>query len=309
VLIPGLGVIIFSPACFATTYRASIPVSDSIANRMLLAHPHRYGASRAVGSLGFVVMAVLLQFCTDFSKAKPFETIFWIASPAAALCLAIVFVPGVFGCTSDAPRDIKHTHIRRSFTELANNGMEFFHGFSKHYWAGMLLIFLAFLGLTPANRLLSLYVEEYLNVRASSIMWALSAGAEIPAMLLSNRFIKSFGVTKTMSIATATIVLRLLTYVLIPNIYGAMAAQLLHFFNYGLFHPAAVYFATHNAPRGKLMISLSIYSLCANSLANILGCFIGGLIIDAFGFPTLFVSFSFFPIIALVMYNVVRRRI
>jgi PPP family 3-phenylpropionic acid transporter len=118
-----------------------------------------------------------------------------------------------------------------------------------------------------------------------------------------------WGVTKTMSIASATIVVRLLMYVLIPNVYGAMAAQLLHFFNYGLFHPAAVYFATHNAPRGRLMTSLSIYSLCANNLANIAGCFIGGIIIDRMGFPFLFASFSVLPVIALVVYNILRRRI
>jgi PPP family 3-phenylpropionic acid transporter len=309
VMFHGLGFIIICLAGYATSYRMSTPVSDSIANRMLGTQGQRYGFVRAMGSLGFVTIALLFQFGADFTTAKPLETIIWLAAPAVALCVAIIVVPGVLTCSSDTPRANKHTHIRLSLKELANSGMDFFRGFSKHYWAGMLLIFLAFLGLSPANRLLSLYVEDYLNVRASSVMWALSAGAEIPAMLISNRFIKTFGVTKTMSIATATIVLRLLMYVIVPNIYGAMAAQLLHFFNYGLFHPAAVYFVTRNAPRGKLMISLSIYSLCANSLANILGCFIGGFIIDAFGFPTLFVSFSALPVIALVAYNVIRRRI
>jgi MFS family permease len=309
VLVPKLGMIFFALACFATTYRAGVPVSDSIANQMLGTQSQRYGAARAAGSAGFVIMSILLQFCTDLSTAKPPETIFWIAFPSVALCLAVFFVPGVFACTSDVPRNIKQTHMRHSFKELASDGMDFFRGFSKHYWAGMLLVFLAFLGLTPANRLLSLYIEDYLNVRASSLMWALSAAAEIPAMLLCNRLIKSFGATKIMSIATASIVVRLLLYVLVPNIYGAMASQLLHFFNFGLLHPAAVYFCTHNAPRGKLMISLSIYSLCANSLANIFGCFIGGIIINAFGFHALFVSFSFFPIIALVIYNVMRRKI
>jgi PPP family 3-phenylpropionic acid transporter len=296
-------------AGYATAYKTCAPVSDSIATTLLAPNAQRYGTARAVGSLGFVVMSLLLQFCVNLSAAPSLEKIAWFIAPAVLFSASIIFVPGIFKCESDIPREIKHTHIRRSLKEFIDSGFGAFRGFSKHYWAGILLIFLSFLGLTPANRLLSLYVEDYLQVNASSAMWAISAAAEIPAMILASRFIKAWGVTKTMSIAAAAMTVRLLLYVLIPNIYGAMAAQLLHFFNYGLMHPAAVYFVTHNAPRGKLMISLSIYSLCANNAANILGCIIGGIVIDKFGFPALFVSFSVLPLAALVVYNILRRRI
>jgi PPP family 3-phenylpropionic acid transporter len=304
-----LAVTLICLAGYAAAYKSCAPVSDSIATTLLAPNVQRYGAARAMGSLGFVVMSLLLQFCVNLKSASRIETITWFIVPAILFSASIIFVPGVFKCESETPREIKHTHIRRSLKEFIDSGFAAFRGFSKHDWAGILLIFLSFLGLTPANRLLSLYVEDYLQVNASSVMWAVSAAAEIPAMILASRFIKAWGVTKTMSIAAAAMTIRLLLYVLIPNIYGAMAAQLLHFFNYGLMHPAAVYFVTHNAPRGKLMISLSIYALCANNAANILGCVIGGIVIDKLGFPALFISFSIMPVAALIVYNVLRRRI
>ena len=78
---------------------------------------------------------------------------------------------------------------------------------------------------------------------------------------------------------------------------------------YGLYHPAAVVFVAQYAPKGKLMISMSLYSIFALGLASVLGNSLGGWMIDSFGYPAVFTTFAIFPLLGVLVYFFVRKKI
>ncbi|EFW38849.1 hypothetical protein HMPREF9554_00647, partial [Treponema phagedenis F0421] len=173
--------------------------------------------------------------------------------------------------------------------------------FSKSFWFGLFLIFLGFLGMVPSQRFFSLYVEEYLHLQSYAGLWALSAMAEIPLMFLSGKFIRKFGIPKLIIFVLLTISIRNLTYIAIPTFTGAVIAQLMHAFNFGLFHPVAVLFCVIHAPKKAASLGMTLYSVSAVGLAYIIGSIFGGYIIQFFGYPALFGVFSLFPFIGIVL--------
>lgn len=297
--IPNFWVAAFCLAIYAIGYKGSVPVSDSFTNKLLGDNCNDYGKIRVSGSIGFVVMTLLLQFFGSGENGSAFEYQLWFIIPALLYALSVFFVPSVFK-TQNPKTEV-------SFVEKQHKKEE--QNFSSKYWMGMLLIFLAFFGLTPATKLFSLYVTEFLNSDGAPALWALSAASEIPFMFFSGRFIKRFGSMGLILFCSGTVVVRMVLYIAFPSMFGAVLGQSLNSITYGLFHPAAVIFATENAPKGKLMVSMSMYSILAVGLANVLGNSLGGLMIDNFGYPITFFSFATLPFLGLVIYFFVRKKL
>ncbi|MDR3284681.1 MAG: MFS transporter [Treponema sp.] len=279
---------------FAVSLRGSVPLADSITTKLLGDRTNLYGVVRCAGSAGYVIMVLIVQFFSDFARPMPpLQTMLWLAIPALPFVIILLMLPG-FLQTKTEPTAEQRTDKRPGIFSV-------FQGFSRTYWAGILMIFLGFLALSPANRLLPLYVEEYLGLHASAGLYALSAGAEIPAFLFSRRILKSIRGMTMLRLCTAAIVVRMSLYILFPGLAGTVCAQLMHFATYGLLHPAAIVFCNQNAPRGKALTSISIYQILAGGLANVLGATIGGAVIERFGYPTLFISCAILPLFALAL--------
>ena len=172
--------------------------------------------------------------------------------------------------------------------------------FSKLFWEYLLLIFLAFLGLVPCQRFFSLYVEEYVKIEASAGLWALSAMAEIPLLLISGKLIRSFDKERLLVVCLFSIVIRNCCYIFIPGIVGAVGGQLLHSLSFGLFHPLGVLLCVLHS-RGNTVTAMTFFT-SANGVAYIIGSMIGGYIIEYLGYPALFLLFSVFPAIGIGFY-------
>jgi len=162
------------------------------------------------------------------------------------------------------------------------------------------LIFLAFLGLVPCQRFFSLYVEEYVKIEASAGLWALSAMAEIPLLLISGKLIRSFDKERLLVVCLFSIVIRNCCYIFIPGIVGAVGGQLLHSLSFGLFHPLGVLLCVLHS-RGNTVTAMTFFT-SANGVAYIIGSMIGGYIIEYLGYPALFLLFSVFPAIGIGFY-------
>ncbi|WP_169310626.1 MFS transporter [Treponema brennaborense] len=290
-------------AMYAIGYKGAVPLSDSLANALLGENRSEYGRVRVMGSIGFVIMTLVLQFFGNSQNGSDAEYILWMVIPALLFTVSLLIVPGLLTLNTasraeSVPETVRKPHLKDAFA-----------AFPKRYWIGLALIFLGFFGLTPATRLFSLYASEFLHSNAAAALWALSAASEIPFMFFSGRFLKRYGSMTLIVFCTGTVVVRLLLYIVFPNMAGAVLGQMLNSITYGLYHPAAVLFATENAPKGKLMISMSMYSILAVGLANVLGNVIGGAVIDAFGYPALFVSFAAFPLAGVLFYSLMRKKL
>ena len=181
-----------------------------------------------------------------------------------------------------------------------------FTAFPKLFWECLLLIFLAFLGLVPCQRFFSLYVEEYIKVEASAGLWALSAMAEIPLLIISGKLIRRFGKERLLAVCLLSVIIRNCCYIFIPGISGAVIGQLLHSLSFGLFHPLSVLLCVLLS-YGNTVTAMAFFT-AANGIAYVIGSMAGGYVIEYLGYPALFLLFSIFPAIGICLYLLTMRQ-
>ena len=205
-------------AIYAAGFKGIVPVSDSLINKLLGVNRADYGRVRVMGSIGFVVMSLTLQFFARLESAKPDTIIIWMISPSLLFALSIIVIPGLIkrhkddepGASPELDSRTKVNKTDRSSVPLLKRVKLAIQEFPPVYWAGLLLMFAGFLGMTPANRFFSMYVYEYLGMEASGFLWALAAAAEIPFMFFSSRFLRRFGSMKLIILGTFAIFLRVI---------------------------------------------------------------------------------------------------
>lgn len=325
VIFRNFAVTALSLAVFAIGFKGAVPVSDALVSRMLGDNRNDYGRIRVLGSIGFVCMALVLQFTPLVRSDEPVSIAFWIGASAIAFALSVILVPGLLKVwpahaeEAAPPGEGKADEPQNLAVEpeapvpVGPPGFDRYRkamrSFGVSYWIGIALIFLGFLGMVPSQRFLSLYVREYLHLESYAGLWALSAAAEVPFMFLSGWFVKKFGTAKILLFSVVAITVRNLTYAMIPTFGGAVAGQLLHSVCFGLFHPAAILFVAERAPKRYMVVAMTIYTSVAVGISSALGNVLGGFVIQGFGYRTLFFLFSLFPALAVLAFPFLRKRL
>jgi PPP family 3-phenylpropionic acid transporter len=162
--------------------------------------------------------------------------------------------------------------------------------------------------MAAVNSFFSLFLVEELKWDAVGFMWALASVAEVPFMFLSKRLITRFGALNIMVFGSGAVTIRLLLYALVPMPAGIIVAQCTHCLCYGLFHPAAIAFISSSVAPERRALGMSLYLSLGTGVPNLLGNIAGGFIIEHLGYRVLFGLFAFFPVIAIVLYSVMKRR-
>ena len=295
---------------FAVGFKGLVPVLDGFTTKALGTHSTHYGKIRALGSVGFVGVNMFLQLHPLISGKRPVSVILGISTVALLFVITLRQVPDLYH--SARPRteeDVLRKPLQKNISRQAVSGntsmnTESATAFPVLFWECLLLILLAFLGLVPCQRFFSLYVEEYVKREASAGLWALSALAEIPLLIISGKLIQRFGKERLLAVCLFSIVVRNLCYIFIPGIGGAITGQLLHSLSFGLFHPLSVVLCASYSC-GRTVTAMTFFTT-ANGIANIVGSIIGGYIIEYVGYPALFLFFSIFPVIGLGCYFFIR---
>ena len=302
----GFGATAIFLSLYSFGYKGSVPLSDSLAQSFLGEQGNDYGKVRVAGSIGYVVMTLLLQYFVPAGTASQYMV--WMMASAGLFVVSLFFVPGIL-----SSHEKKSLQTESGVTEIVSQKKEslpqILSQFPAVFWMGILLLFLGFWGLTPATKMFALYTMEFLHSNGAGALSAISAGSEIPFMFFSGRFLRRYGSFKLLVFCTALVTVRLLLYIIFPNMTGAVLGQLLNSVTYGLYHPAAVVFVAQYAPKGKLMISMSLYSIFALGLASVLGNSLGGWMIDSFGYPVMFTTFAIFPLLGVLLYFFVRKKL
>ena len=302
----GFGATALFLSLYSFGYKGAVPLSDSLAQRFLGERRNDYGKVRVAGSIGYVVMTLLLQYFVPAGTASQYMV--WMVASAGLFVVFLFFVPGIL-----SSHEKKSLQSESDVAEVVPQKKESFpqilSQFPPVFWMGILLLFLGFFGLTPATKMFALYTTEFLHSNGAGALSAVSAGSEIPFMFFSGRFLRRYGSFKLLVFCTALVTVRLLLYIIFPNMTGAVLGQLLNSVTYGLYHPAAVVFVAQYAPKGKLMISMSLYSIFALGLASVLGNSLGGWMIDSFGYPVMFTTFAIFPLLGVLLYFFVRKKL
>lgn len=302
----GFGATAIFLSIYSFGYKGSVPLSDSLAQNFLGEQGNDYGKVRVAGSIGYVVMTLLLQYFVPAGTASQYMV--WMVASAGLFVVSLFFVPGIL--SSHEKKSLQtESGVAETVSSKKESLPQLLSQFPPIFWMGILLLFLGFFGLTPATKMFALYTTEFLHSNAAGALSAVSAGSEIPFMFFSGRFLRRYGSFKLLVFCTALVTVRLLLYIIFPNMTGAVLGQSLNSVTYGLYHPAAVVFVAQYAPKGKLMISMSLYSIFALGLASVLGNSLGGWMIDSFGYPTVFTTFAVFPLVGVLVYLFVRKKL
>lgn len=290
----------------AVGFKGSVPLIDALISRDLGDDASNYGKIRVIGSVGFVFVALLLQFTSLVNPDSARSIASAMGVPSLLVIISMIAIPGLLKRKPAPVMPEEQTGFIARYRERMKN-------FSPAFWFGIFLIFLGFFGLTPSQRFFSLYVRDFLGLESYAGLWALSAAAEIPFMFMSGYFIRKYGTEKLLVVSLAAITIRNLVYAVFPTFGGAVAGQLFHSVCFGIFHPAAVVFISERVPRRYLAVGLTLYTSFSMGLASVIGNVIGGFVIDGFGYRVLFVFFSFFPLIGIASFirlrNVIFRKI
>lgn len=247
--------------------------------------PPNYGLLRGIGSMGFVVVAIVVQNIPGFDSSSAGTIAF------AQGILILLFLVGLFALPEVGKTPPRAEKISFSFQWLDST-----------FLLGLAVIALGRLAMASVGSFFSMYLTEELNWHAVGAMWALSATVEIPFIMLSWKFIQHKSPMLAVAIASGAIVVRLLIYAIIPTPTGAITGQLLHSLCYGLFQPAAIAFVNLKTPQAERATGMAIYMGLGIGLPSFLGSALGGTIVEVFGYRWLFASYSLFAIASLVLF-------
>lgn len=287
-------------ALYAAFYRSAIPVCDTMINNGLGVHRERYGYVRVFGSIGFVVMSLIMQHFIVLEKITLPEMTAWMSVPAVLLAAAVVPFAGM--------KDFGQKDAAVQKEPPAGTFRETIASFGTGYFLVLFVIFMQYMGMVPANQFLSLYLKDALKSNASGFMWALNAVCEIPFMFLSGRFIRRYGALPLILVCTAAVSVRMAFYAFIPSLAGVVLGQMMHSLTFGLFYPACIMYCTQAARSNRnVVVSMTLFTV-AGSLANVLGSSFGGWLIDAAGYRVMFCIFGFMPLAGLTVYGLMKRK-
>ena len=245
----------------------------------------RYGTFRALGSVGFVVVALGVQILPGFDRSPP-----WVITGSAG-AMVLVYLLGI--------QSLPEPGSGQPAMQKKGLNLNWIDG---SFLVGLGVIMLGRLALSSVNSFFSLYLVEELSWHAIGAMNALSATVEIPLMLLSWRFLKKRSPMALIALASAASVVRLLLYALVPTKLGAISGQLLQTICYGMFQPAAVTFINLKTPPAYRTTGMALFLGFGIGIPLILGSALGGIVVETLGYRWLFASFSLFALASLALY-------
>jgi PPP family 3-phenylpropionic acid transporter len=110
-------------------------------------------------------------------------------------------------------------------------------------------------------------------------------------------------------VSLAAISVRLGLFIVAPSIAFVALAQLLHAFTFGTFHTTAVAYVNLKVGLPRRGLGMAIYNAVGLGLPTFLASAAGGYIIEARGFPILFLIYGAVPLAGILILAVFGKRL
>lgn len=228
-----------------------------------------YGAQRLWGAVGWIVASVGAGWLVTRTSL---ELIFWMYPIFGVLCFLI---------TLRMPTGtLAQVSLRNAFGTFARD----------RRWAQFLV---AALLIGCAGALVQNFQSLYMQDRGATselIGWALAIGSlsELPIMALSSWMLRRYGTRGLLAVSGAAHCLRLVLYILVPDLGWFLVLQLLHGPCFALFWTSGVVQAQELSPKGMETTSQALLGMMYFGAAGMLMSAIGGLIYRDFGSTIMF---------------------
>ena len=275
--------LVFVMLLFSFFWNATLPQFEAMTLNHLGDDTHRYSMVRLWGSLGFIVIAVIMGYLLESYDAE--------VIPVVVLLSFVVIAVASFA----VPEKLNTPHVDHS---------PIWHVIKQPKVLAFLAVcFLMLCSHGPYYTFYTIYLEDLgYSSRMIGILWAVGVLAEVIIFLLMHRLLPSFGARKLLFI---TFLLTTLRWIIIgffaDDLFMLFAAQLIHAFSFGVFHSVGIslvhdYFTGSHQGRGQ-----ALYSSVSFGGGVAVGSIVSGLLWDQWGAGVLFTFAACCTVIALAI--------
>ena len=273
----------FAMLLFSFFWNATLPQFEAMTLNHLGEDSHHYSMIRLWGSLGFIVIVVLIG---DLLQTHGADVIPLVVLLTFVFILLFSFI---------VPEKLNTPHADHS---------PIWHVIKQpKVMAFLVVCFLMLCSHGPYYTFYTIFLEEQgYSSHMIGILWAVGVIAEIIIFLLMHRMLPTFGARKLLVVTLLLTTMRwLLIGFYVDNLAMLLLAQLLHAFSFGVFHSVGIslvheYFTGSHQGRGQ-----ALYASMSFGAGVAVGSLISGLLWDSMGATVLFVFASCCTVVALAI--------
>lgn len=268
---------------FSFFWNATLPQFEAITLNHLGDDAHHYSMIRLWGSLGFIVIAVLVGGLLESVEAD--------IIPLIVLITFVLIVLNSF----TVPEKLNTPHADHS---------PIWHVIKQPKVLAFLAVcFLMLCSHGPYYTFYTIYLQEQgYSSRMIGVLWAVGVLGEVVIFLLMHRLLPVFGARKLLITTLLLTTLRwLIIGFFVTDLSMLFLAQLIHAFSFGVFHAVGIslvheYFTGSHQGRGQ-----ALYSSVSFGAGVAAGSLISGMLWDQWGAGVLFMFASCCTLLALVI--------
>lgn len=268
---------------FSFFWNATLPQFEAMTLNHLGEDTHRYSIIRIWGSMGFIVVAVLMGDLLDSFSTAVIPIVVAITFAGIALCSFLV--PEKLNTPHEDHSPIWHV-IRQ-----------------REVMAFLIITFLMLCSHGPYYTFYTIYMEQLgYSSHMIGILWAVGVMAEIIVFLVMHRVLPRYGARRLLLL---TLVLTTLRWSMIgffgEDLSMLFLAQLLHAFSFGVFHAVGIslvhdFFTGSHQGRGQ-----ALYSSVGYGAGVAAGSVVSGMLWDQHGAAVLYLFAASCAVLALII--------
>ena len=255
---------------FSFFWNSSLPLFEAMTLNHLGDDEHKYSVVRLWGSLGFIMMVVLLGEYFDRTSIDHAPAVIMVL--LAGILLVSLFVPERLSTHHEGQLPI--ADVIRQPAVLAF----------------LAVCFLMLMSHGPYYTFYSIYLESQGYSRGMiGLLWAIGVMAEVIVFLMMHRLLLTVSARRLLLTSLALTVLRwLLIGFFVDNLSVLFFAQLFHAFSFGVFHAVSIslvhrLFTGRHQGRGQ-----ALYASLSFGAGGAAGSLVSGLLWDQIAHATLF---------------------
>ncbi|MFA6774630.1 MAG: MFS transporter [Sphaerochaetaceae bacterium] len=271
-----------------------VTLQDSTANLFGKGQPDVYSVIRSAGTIGCTFFSLVYALLARPVASDNHDIFRFLAFGA----LAYVFTLPALG------KDVAVE--RRRPVEAKKAG----RWFDKPYVIAIGCIFLSRFSLATV-RFLPLYALEELGYERITMLQVVSTASEFIAMLGAGYMMRRKNVRPITLLFFASLGcgIRQICYAMMPSVSGVMIGQCFHSLCFGFFQPAMVRFVTLHVRSGHTSEGISLCQSLGSGLGGMLGELACGIIIQAYGYKTMFLVYAVPGFLSAVLFVALKARL
>jgi MFS transporter, PPP family, 3-phenylpropionic acid transporter len=261
----------FAMLLFSFFWNATLPQFEAMTLNHLGEDSHHYSMIRLWGSLGFIVIVVLIG---ELLQTFGTDVIPMVVLITFGFILLFSFI---------VPEKLNTPHTDHS---------PIWHVIRQpKVMAFLVVCFLMLCSHGPYYTFYTIFLEEQgYSSHMIGVLWAVGVVAEVVIFLLMHRLLPTFGARKLLVVTLMLTTIRwLLIGFYVDDLVMLFLAQLIHAFSFGVFHSVGIslvhdYFIGNHQGRGQ-----ALYASMSFGAGVAVGSLISGLLWDSMGASVLFV--------------------